>query len=149
MLVEGNTEKIAIPLIFDALGEDINRLGISVIECGGKTKLSLFVRVSQAIGIPHVVVADRDIREIKEEWSDNRKEREQERNKKHRKWNKDLVDLVDDDRLFFLDPDLEGVAGLPRSEDQKIDRAIEHFSSIQSEDIPEQLRAPAKFILQG
>ncbi len=38
MFVEGNTENVALPLVFRALGIDINKENISVIECGGKTK---------------------------------------------------------------------------------------------------------------
>jgi putative ATP-dependent endonuclease of OLD family len=67
IFVKGNTEKVALPLTFESIGVDINRLGISVVECGGKTTLPLFMRVAEALEIPYVVLADDDFREIKPE----------------------------------------------------------------------------------
>ena len=48
------------------------------------------MRVAKALEIPYVVLADHDIREIKAEWSDTRKKREEERNKKHLQWTPSL-----------------------------------------------------------
>ena len=38
ILVEGMTEKITLPFVFRALGHDVDREQISIIECGGKAK---------------------------------------------------------------------------------------------------------------
>jgi putative ATP-dependent endonuclease of the OLD family len=45
ILVEGYTERVAFPLVFKAKGVDINREGISIVECQGKMKIPLFVKV--------------------------------------------------------------------------------------------------------
>ena len=100
MFVEGTTEKIALPLAFRALGIDVNREGISVVECGGKTKLPLFVRVATALNIPYVVIADHDIVEIKTEWSERRTKEEEDRNKKHANWNAEITKIAEAYRLF-------------------------------------------------
>ena len=45
LLVEGRTEKMTLPFVFRALGHDPDRLGISIVECGGKPNIPLFVRI--------------------------------------------------------------------------------------------------------
>jgi putative ATP-dependent endonuclease of the OLD family len=60
LLVEGRTEKLTFPLVFEALGVDPDKEGIFVLECGGKGNIPLFARVCNACRIPYVVVHDRD-----------------------------------------------------------------------------------------
>src|SRR5690606_2011420 len=48
ILGEGDTEKLAIPQYAGRLGIDLNRLGVSVVEVGGKRSLDLFIRVIKA-----------------------------------------------------------------------------------------------------
>ena len=62
ILVEGMTEKMTLPFIFQALGHDADREQISIIECGGKANLPLFVEICRRARIPYVVVHDSDIR---------------------------------------------------------------------------------------
>jgi hypothetical protein len=45
VLVEGLTEKLVLPFVFAALGHDVDRQAISIIECGGKPNLPLFARI--------------------------------------------------------------------------------------------------------
>lgn len=142
LLVEGATEKLAFPLIAAAMKKDINRLGISVIECGGKANLPLFVRVAKAMSLTHVVVADDDIVETDPSWDAGKTARAMEHNKQHRAMNKRLEDVALPGTLFFLKPNFEGVAGLPRNPDTKLDRAIEKFNGIASTDVPIDLLAP-------
>ena len=60
LLVEGRTEKLTFPFVFRALGHDPDRLGISIVECGGKPNIVLFIRICEATRIPFVAVHDRD-----------------------------------------------------------------------------------------
>lgn len=147
MLVEGNTEKIAVPLVFQAMQADINQLGVSIVECGGKTKLPLFVRVLKAFGIPYVVLADHDVKEINEEWEDKRKAKEKERNCKHDQWNKDIECICDSACLFWLYPNFEGALGLSHTESDKIANALAKFVDAQKDDIPDCLRKPIEKLL--
>ncbi|HQH27974.1 MAG TPA: ATP-dependent endonuclease, partial [Oligoflexia bacterium] len=148
VLVEGGTEKVSLPLIFSALDEDINRLGISVVEVGGKTKFPLFVRVLNGLKIPHVVIADHDIREIDTEWSDKRKEKERKRNNDHQRWNADIEAVCQPSALFWLKPDFESELGLPHEESEKIDKALALFSTATRETIPQCLLAPISALLE-
>jgi hypothetical protein len=45
LLVEGQTEKLVFPFIFQALGHDADREAISIVECGGKPNMPLFARI--------------------------------------------------------------------------------------------------------
>ena len=147
MFVEGNTEKVALPLVFRALEIDVNKENISVVECGGKTKIPLFVKVAKVFRIPYVVLVDHDIQEIKEDWSDKRKEKERERNKKHGSWNSTILDVADGSRTFWMKPDFEGELGLPRDESSKIDQALSRFDEATDEDIPDCLRDPVEKLM--
>lgn len=141
-LVEGATEKVVLPLAFRAQGYDINQLGISVIECGGKTKLPIFVRVVKALGIPYVALADHDVREIPPDAEQKRKEKLEQRNRDHQRWNADLENVCDVGRLFWMKPTFEEELGLPREESNKIDRALAKFSNISRDELPSSLSSP-------
>src|SRR6185503_20956814 len=62
ILVEGMTEKLTFPLVFNALGHDADREQISIVECGGKSNLPLFVEICRRARVPYVVVHDSDMR---------------------------------------------------------------------------------------
>lgn len=60
ILVEGQTERLALPFVFAALGIDPDREGISIIESGGKSSMPLIAKVGRAAGVPLVAIHDRD-----------------------------------------------------------------------------------------
>lgn len=148
LLVEGATEKLLLPLAFQKLGYDLNRLGISVVEVGGKTKLPLFAKVCAAMEIPFAVLADHDVREIQESWREARKRREEERNGRHRGWNAEIEKACPAGGVFWARPDLEAEIGLPRDESEKIDRAFEWIATVSPEDLPDVLRRPIEKVLE-
>ena len=141
LLVEGGTEKVALPLLFRALGHDVNRLGISVVEVGGKTKLPLFASVCTALKIPLVVLADHDVREVDASLSEARQKDRREKNTKHERWNADIEKACPADALFWMKPDFETECGLPHAEAEKIDRALERFSGASETDVPDVLHS--------
>ena len=57
-LVEGGTEKSVIPVIARRLG--VFDHGLSLVDCGGKHNLRLFMKVLNAFRIPYIVVYDED-----------------------------------------------------------------------------------------
>ena len=147
MFVEGNTEKVALPLVFSALDIDINRENISVVECGGKTKIPLFVRVAKALNIPYIVIADYDIQEIKEEWTEKRKENQRQKNADYKRWNKDILDIAGEEKTFWLNPSFEDVSGLSKDENKKVDQALQYFASVKENEIPDSLKEPAEKLI--
>jgi putative ATP-dependent endonuclease of the OLD family len=147
LLVEGATEKVALPLAFKAIGHDINRLGISIVEVGGKTKFPLFARVLNALRIPYIILADHDIRQIDTGWEENNKKQVTEHNTKHERWNKEIEKFCDSGALFWMKPTFEDELSLPRNESEKIDQAVVKFSNAKAEEVPGCLRQPMEFLL--
>ncbi len=124
LFVEGNTEKVAVPLILRALGIDVNKEGFSIIECGGKTKIGLFAKVAKAFGIPHFILADEDDPDDSD----------------HRKWNEQLR-TVGGSNIAFLVPDFDKVSGLSGSDSVKVDNAMKKYSSATRDEIPEAIKS--------
>ena len=116
VLVEGLTEKLTLPFVFEALGHDADRERISIIECGGKGNIPLFGRISRAVGLPFVAVHDRDA-PAGAEPSDA-----------ERQLNGLIAEVAGDDRVE-LAPDFEGVAGI-HGDRQKPARAWRRFADL-------------------
>jgi predicted ATPase len=126
ILVEGMTEKIALPLVFHALGHDADRELISVVECGGKSNLPLFVEICKRARVPYVVMHDSDVRPGREPL-----EAEVRLNALIRR-------RAGARRTIVLEPDFEGVAGF-RSKARKPERAWHRLAKARPEDLPEPL----------
>lgn len=60
VLVEGPTESYCLPIYARARGYDFDRLGVSVIECGGKGQIDRLYRIFNELGIPCYVLFDFD-----------------------------------------------------------------------------------------
>ena len=127
VLVEGRTEKLALPHAFRTLGVDVDRDGISVVECGGKANLQVFIRLCEATGLPFVVVHDRDAAPGRQPIPSERR------------LNALLRELAGDGRIVELAPDFEAVAGLPRHS-HKPEQAWRHFRTLDAADVPADLR---------
>ena len=100
LLVEGRTEKMTFPLVFDALGVEPDKEGILILECGGKGNIPLFARICNACDVPYVVVHDRDAplgqRPVESE----------------RIVNQQILDVAGKRRTVVLAPDFEAVSGV-------------------------------------
>ena len=125
VLVEGLTEKLALPFVFEALGHDPDRERISIIECGGKGNIPLFARISKAVGLPFVAVHDRDAPASAEPSA------------AERQLNALIAEVVGDARVE-LTPDFEGVAGI-HGDRRKPARAWRRFADLGADSVPEPL----------
>ncbi|HKF92363.1 MAG TPA: TOPRIM nucleotidyl transferase/hydrolase domain-containing protein [Acidimicrobiia bacterium] len=126
VLVEGLTEKLVLPFVFSALGHDVDREAISIVECGGKPNLPLFARICRATGIPFVVVHDSDRK------SSGRLAPAE------RALNALIAETAGADRVVVLDPDFEGVAGLVGHR-RKPERAWREFAERAASQMPPEL----------
>jgi hypothetical protein len=126
VLVEGLTEKLALPFVFEALGYDPDRERISIVECGGKANIPLVARITRTVGIPFVAVHDRDAPEGKQP------------SLAERQLNDLIAAVAGKDGRVELAPDFEGVAGL-RGHRHKPARAWRSFASLEAGDVPEPL----------
>lgn len=103
LLVEGEHEKVILPYLFEKKGIDINEVGFSIIDVGGKENLQFFITILNAFSIPFVVVHGED------------------RNANNYTTYHDgpaglnvkIKSVTGDDTLVFsMDPDLEGILGV-------------------------------------
>ncbi|HET7045879.1 MAG TPA: TOPRIM nucleotidyl transferase/hydrolase domain-containing protein [Gaiellaceae bacterium] len=116
LLVEGRSEKLAFPFVFEAVGADADREAVAIVDCGGKGNLPLYARICNECGIPYIVVHDRDAprgkRPVESERVTNRR----------------IAEAAGRRRTVQLVPDFEAVAGL-RGRREKAEQAWRHFST--------------------
>ena len=136
ILVEGMTEKITLPFVFRALGHDADREQISIIECGGKAKLPLFIEICRRARVPFVVMHDSDRRP-----GGGPSEAEMKLNALIRR-------LAGARRTVVLEPDFEGVAGF-HGKRNKPERAWSHLAHARSDDLPEPLVRAVRLALDS
>lgn len=121
VLVEGQTERLALPLLFERLGHNIDALGISIVEVGGKGNLGMVAQVLAEMRIPHVMVFDSD------------------RGRRGESENAELHRVAGNAPVFELEPDFEGAAGIQFVENKVFD-AWMRFSNIEAKRIPQIFR---------
>ena len=136
LLVEGRTEKLAFPLVFDALGIEPDKEGIVVVECGGKGNMPLFARVCNACGIPYVIVHDRDA------------DRGRRPIESERIVNEQIVGVAGRSRTIVLTPDFEAVSGMDgRGRGRKPHKAFRFYTG--NGDVPTPLRQAVEKIVRA
>jgi predicted ATP-dependent endonuclease of OLD family len=136
LLVEGRTEKLTFPLVFEALGIEADKEGIIVLECGGKGNMPLFARICNACGIPYVVVHDRDA------------ERGRPPVESERVVNEQIREVAGPGRTVVLTPDFEAVSGMDGGgRGRKPHRAYRRYRG--NGDVPEPLRQAVQKVLRA
>jgi predicted ATPase len=136
LLVEGRTEKLTFPLVFEALDVQPDKEGILVLECGGKGNMPLFARICSACDIPYVIVHDRDApkgqRPVESE----------------RVVNQQIQDVAGRRRTIVLVPDFEAVSGVSsRGRGRKPRKAYRHYTG--NGDVPQPLRLAVEKVLKA
>lgn len=117
LLVEGDTEKISFRVIAEKMGKNLNKLGVSIVECGGKDKIIPFVWILNSFEIPYLVVCDEDpVEEIDLEGIDCDKCRQRANSKKSGQQSKfELNEKIQEEvgeemgSIAFMSPDFEGL----------------------------------------
>lgn len=125
ILVEGQTERLALPFVFHALGHDPDRERISIVECGGKPNIPVIARVAKAVGVPFLAVHDRDA------------PMDEEPNQAEQSLNELIGGIAGSNRIELI-PDFEGVAGL-KGRKHKPARAWRSFAALRAEEMPDRL----------
>lgn len=141
VFVEGETEKVILPYLAEKMG--VFNPDVSIIDCGSKHNLPLYIAVAQAFEIPYLVIHDEDPvpDPIPADWSDEKK-REKQRtfalNDEIKKIVKAPLGQVE-----VLAPDFEQAAEVSKSQGAKKGKALavlDHFETIAAENIPERLK---------
>ena len=73
LLVEGDTEKLALPEYAKRLGLDLDREGATIVEVGGKRNLPEFARIAMSFGIPTSILYDEDSTDFKDRKEEEKK----------------------------------------------------------------------------
>ena len=136
ILVEGLTEKIVLPFVFRALGHDADREQISIVECGGKSNLPLFIEICRRARVPFVVVHDSDLRPGREPLE------------AEVKLNALIRRRAGARRTVVLEPDFEGVAGF-HGKARKPERAWAHLAQTPLDELPEPLVRAVRLALSS
>jgi hypothetical protein len=134
LLVEGQTEKLAFPFVFDALGHDPDREGISIVACGGKSNIPLFARVCRAARVPFIAVYDRDA------------PRGRRPTRSARSLNALITQIAGPEHTVMFAPDFEAAAGLSGHQ-HKPERAWRRLRSLSPEHIPPPLLDAVRRVL--
>jgi predicted ATP-dependent endonuclease of OLD family len=136
LLVEGRTEKMTFPLVFDALGIEADKEGVIVLECGGKGNILLFARICNHCGIPYVIVHDRDA-------PAGRRPVESER-----VMNRQIQQAAGRKRTVVLTPDFEAVSGMNGGgHSRKPRNAYRRYRG--TDDVPEPLKKAIEKVLKA
>ena len=136
ILVEGMTEKISLPFVFRALGHDPDGEQISIVECGGKTNMPLFIEICRRARVPFVVVHDSDLRPEREPLEDNLR------------LNALIRRLAGPRRTVVLEPDFEGVADF-YGRGPKPERAWSRLADAGPDELPEPLVRAVRLVLDA
>jgi CRISPR-associated exonuclease Cas4 len=140
VLVEGETERACLPYLAEKL--ECDTAGITIVDCGGKHNLVLYIRILNAFGIPYCVVHDED--PLPASKPDSMTEDLWNSKKRAHELNVEIADIVNKKygRSVVMDPDFEGVAGISKSVAERKGKAVaalEYFKDKTSADIPEAL----------
>jgi len=136
ILVEGMTEKMALPFVFAALGHDPDKEQISIVECGGKANLALFVEICRRAHVPYVVMHDSDMRADREPVDSEVR------------LNALIRRTAGARRTVILEPDFEAVAGY-RGRKGKPERAWARIARKRREELPAPLVRAVELALQS
>ncbi len=144
ILVEGETEEVVFPHAARLAGVSLNRMGISIIECGGKDKILVFIRVARAFSIPFVVVVDDDIHPVDGVRSPKERQRLEWDNDYSKDKNKKFIRLVAKENLFWMRENIEANLGMEQNGKNKPQRIVEFMQEHvrRKGDLPACLTAP-------
>jgi len=132
LIVEGDSEKNALPYLFLLKGVDINKESISIINARSVTNIKFFIKIIKEFGIPLVVLMD--THSNKPNYSEY-----------YLPLNKDIINLAGEDNVYMMDPGFEALFGLPERGD-KVRNAVERARTMHSNEIPKEINDTIKRI---
>ena len=139
VLVEGDSEKVAFPRISKLMGKNLNSKGISIVECGSKYSIVLFMKVLNEFKIPYVVVHDVD--PVETGLTGKRLEEARRLFAENDKIRQNLN--VSIGRIETLDPDFEQIFGLSTHQIERVGKPYATFRNLQNmteESIPPRVK---------
>jgi hypothetical protein len=145
LLVEGVVDVLAVRLLAQTMGYDLDAENAAVVDCGGKTAIPFYARICRALEINYVVLHDDDIADESAGAPEDRV-RIASNNAKHRRSNEEIASVTPVDRLFIIAPSLEGALGLGRDAD-KPRRVAEEMAARRLDQLPPSLIAAVQSLV--
>lgn len=152
LFVEGETEKVVLPYLAKKLG--VFDPDVSIIDCGSKYNLPLYIAIAKAFEIPYFVIHDEDPLPdpIPNDWNKDKREARE----RTFELNGHIKNLVETPlgQVEMLSPDFETVSGVSKSQGEKKGKALaalDHFEAVDQSNVPDRLREVvyAAFNAQG
>ena len=130
VFVEGETEKVVLPYIAHKI--NIYDPEVSIIDCGSKFNLPLYIEIANAFKLKYIVVHDED--PIDPNCSGDKCAQK----RKTYEFNETIRNMIDPDlgSVEVLSPDIEGVLGAAQRKGGKALAAIEKLESMTKDELP-------------
>lgn len=129
LLVEGPGDQLAVRMVAERFGFDLDGEDLAVVECGGKSAIPFYARVCAALGIEYAVLHDEDL--YVAEGPEERQARIRADNGREEETNAKIVAVVgDSDRVFILASSLEATLGIGRGATDKPRRVAEALGAL-------------------
>lgn len=150
IFVEGETEKVILPFLAERL--NIFEPEISIIDCGSKHNLPLYIAIANAFRISYIVVHDEDPLPdpIPGDWNENKKKEKQRTFDLNNEIRKLVISNLGE--VEVLSPDFEGVSKISKNEGEKKGKALaalDYFGNINESDIPKRLKELLEIVYKG
>lgn len=150
VFVEGETERVLLPYLADRL--EMLDTDVSVIDCGSKFNLPLYIAIANAFQLSYLVIHDEDPMPdpIPEDWDSDRRQAKQ----RTFELNGRIAGLVEATlgAVEMLSPDFEAVSGVSKGQGRKLGKAmaaLEHFDGLETDAIPEGLKQVIQSAFSG
>lgn len=147
VFVEGETEKVVLPYLAEKLG--VFNPDVSIIDCGSKHNLPLYIAVAKAFHIPYLVIHDEDPlpNPIPDEWNEGKK-RER---KRTFELNEEIADLVEAPlgQVEVFSPDFEKASGVAANQGEKKGKALAALDHFVENSIPSELERIVRKAFEG
>ncbi len=141
VFVEGETERVLLPYLAERLG--VIDTDVSIVDCGSKYNLPLYITIAKAFQLPYVVIHDEDPvpDPIPASWDDDKRKSKQ----RTFELNAHMAALVETPlgTLEVLSPDFEQASGISKNQGAKKGKALaalDHFVGLDVDAIPERLK---------
>ncbi len=139
IFVEGDTEKFSLPVVFDKIGFNPIEKGISIVECGCKGGIKLFLEVANKFNrtekvINYVVFYDKDV-----PWKDDVDPKKAEKETQAETENSELKTLSSGNPIYEFTPDFERELSLSVGDKSKPYMARKQLLQVEAANFPEKL----------
>lgn len=130
IFVEGETEKAILPFLAQKLG--CYHSDISIIDCGSKHNLPLYITIANAFSLNYHVLHDEDPlpNPIPVDWDPDKRKAKQ----KTYALNQEVADLIGESgQVSICSPDFEGMSSISKTQAEKKGKALaalEHFQEL-------------------